>query len=96
MLNKLVFIISFIGRNHWHNHGFYCRACLVMANAFGCRDGLFHNILLMHLLKQNMIISSTTCKISAKFCILQKITLKKRLKHMKTTQKHRKSEIMNI
>ena len=72
MLNKLVFIISFIGRNHWHNHGFYCRACLVMANAFGCRDGLFHNILLMHLLKQNMIISSSTCKSNANFCILQK------------------------
>ena len=69
---------------------------LSVANTVGCYDGLFQNILSSHLLNHNMIISSTTCKISAKFCILQKITLKKRLKHMKTTQKHRKSDIMNI
>ena len=69
---------------------------LTVVNTAGCYDGLFQNILSSHLLNHNMIISSTTCKISAKFCILQKNNAKKRLKHIKTTQKHRKSEIMNI
>ena len=69
---------------------------LTVVNTAGCYDGLFQNILSSHLLNHNMIISSTTCKISAKFCILQKNNAKKHLKHIKTTQKHRMPEIMNI
>lgn len=42
-----------------------------------CRDGLFSNIVLSHLLIKNMISSSSTCKINAIFCILQKKYLKK-------------------